>query len=583
MTLHKLPIVLTEFIAMPMLSKNSRINKTSGQKKRVNWVAMALPLAITVGCAGPNSEIIDYTLSKAEHQALVAAEQKLMAAKETVATAAPVTVAPLAPLESKQMAEPALAAALPALDDESMLEIDKPFIVKRATPRSGKRVEIGEADDQVNLEVVSTKSRSLAPDPSASASTTGEPSISAAKPMVKPAKDSTAKLDKEAMDLEQYGVPVLAESEPKLARARARTIDPTRLGFTPSIYTTAGIGVSRMNPDTSAAPGFDTNDNVDPSGQVALGVDIARFLSLEVHSADFGSTSLTPSGRVNFHVNGVSALVYAGRNLDRFRRRGLNAYARVGFNRIENSPVGSNVPFIEQSTNRASFGLGAEYTTRWGIGLRADVTAFDGDVQYGQVGLLYRLASKPRVLPKLAAATPAEAPKLPAPNLPVAKKSNHYPELASTIPALAAAKDAQPSPQSSELTLPGYTNNYQTGSHNGGGCSGLNGTLPDVTFLRGSANLTEGATRALDDIANTLSDCSDREIVVSAHTDNAGSAIDNNRLSKMRARTVAVYLSQRGIDKNRMRAVAFGESRPIASNASSEGRKRNRRVELEVR
>jgi|GEM_PF-6379622 len=80
---------------MPMLSKNSRINKTSGQKKRVNWVAMALPLAITVGCAGPNSEIIDYTLSKAEHQALVAAEQKLMAAKETVATAAPVTVAPL--------------------------------------------------------------------------------------------------------------------------------------------------------------------------------------------------------------------------------------------------------------------------------------------------------------------------------------------------------------------------------------------------------------------------------------------------------------------------------------------------------
>ena len=51
----------------------------------------------------------------------------------------------------------------------------------------------------------------------------------------------------------------------------------------------------------------------------------------------------------------------------------------------------------------------------------------------------------------------------------------------------------------------------------------------------------------------------------------------------MRARTVAIYLGRRGVSMNRMRAVAYGESRPIASNDSPDGRMRNRRVELEVR
>jgi len=114
-------------------------------------------------------------------------------------------------------------------------------------------------------------------------------------------------------------------------------------------------------------------------------------------------------------------------------------------------------------------------------------------------------------------------------------------------------------------------------------CSRLNGTINNVNFYNGSADLTRAASKELNSIAHTLNGCVDRQIVVSAHTDNSGSAFANDRLSKMRARTVALYLGRRGVDINRIRAVAYGESSPVASNESADGRRRNRRVELEIR
>jgi len=87
----------------------------------------------------------------------------------------------------------------------------------------------------------------------------------------------------------------------------------------------------------------------------------------------------------------------------------------------------------------------------------------------------------------------------------------------------------------------------------------------------------------LSDVAYKLSGCGDRRMTISAHTDNAGSAIYNNSLSKARARSVVKFLAIQGIDVNRIRAVAFGESQPIESNNTAEGRAANRRVDLIVR
>ena len=120
------------------------------------------------------------------------------------------------------------------------------------------------------------------------------------------------------------------EAEPKLAAA----FDLNKQGFTPGVYASAGLGVSRINPDTSAAPSFDIADNVAAAGQVTVGVDVLKNLSVEVHSADFGSTALSPEGRVNFHINGVSALLYAGKAAGRYRRNGWNGYAPVSYTHL---------------------------------------------------------------------------------------------------------------------------------------------------------------------------------------------------------------------------------------------------------
>ncbi len=545
---------------MQMLSTISRIKTANAVKAQRRWIAVALPLAITVGCA--KSDIIDYTISPAEYAALTI---------------------PAAPATEN---EPVLAAALPDVETNEGGLHDTAMLAKTDAPNSAQIV-LASAPPKLPVPAEPVMPEALPDDAKiVMAEKATFASAAAAELANSKLEETVAALDAKVSALEATQLEALkpetkpeAETpvEPDLASAIDRAIDVNRFGFTPSIYATAGLGVSRASPDTSAAENFEPNDLTEPAGQAAFGVDVARFLSLEVHSADYGSTSLTPEGRINTHVNGVSALIYAGKKLDRFRRQGLNGYARIGFNQIENTPVG-NIPFLERTTNQASFGVGAEYTTRFGIGFRADLVAYDGDVQYGQLGLLYRLASKPKIHPKLAVVT--EKP---------ASSESDIPELNAARPAMKKdlmANTDKPTvketlEESLDISVPDYATEY--GSNSGNDCSGLNGTLSNVTFMNGSAQLTFGAIQALNNVAVTLNDCTDRQIIVSAHTDNNGSAAENHGLSKRRARAVAVHLASQGVDKNRMRAVAFGESRPVASNATQEGRSRNRRVELQVR
>ena len=72
-------------------------------------------------------------------------------------------------------------------------------------------------------------------------------------------------------------------------------------------------------------------------------------------------------------------------------------------------------------------------------------------------------------------------------------------------------------------------------------------------------------------------------LTISGHTDNQGSSVSNLRLSKNRAESVAHYLESMGIPRDMMSVVGYGESQPIASNTSSYGRSRNRRVEIKLK
>ncbi|MGO2148986.1 OmpA family protein, partial [Halomonas sp.] len=105
--------------------------------------------------------------------------------------------------------------------------------------------------------------------------------------------------------------------------------------------------------------------------------------------------------------------------------------------------------------------------------------------------------------------------------------------------------------------------------------------LQDVNFEFDSAQLTAQARGVLDGVAERLVNNPDVRVSIEGHTDSRGAAQYNKNLSQRRAESVAAYLAQRGVGANRMRAVGYGEERPVASNDTDAGRAQNRRVEMD--
>ncbi|OCC24047.1 hypothetical protein MB02_09615 [Croceicoccus estronivorus] len=107
--------------------------------------------------------------------------------------------------------------------------------------------------------------------------------------------------------------------------------------------------------------------------------------------------------------------------------------------------------------------------------------------------------------------------------------------------------------------------------------------LPDgVTFAVDSTTISPGFQSTLNQISENLKTYPDSLIDVYGHTDSTGSDTYNQDLSERRARSVADYLSMRGVSSSRIRSQGFGERYPVASNDTAEGRARNRRVEIKI-
>jgi len=104
----------------------------------------------------------------------------------------------------------------------------------------------------------------------------------------------------------------------------------------------------------------------------------------------------------------------------------------------------------------------------------------------------------------------------------------------------------------------------------------------NILFKTGSYQLLRSSYPALNKVIFILNENPDLNLVIEGHTDNEGTEQSNQLLSENRSNTVLNYLKTHGIRETRLKAVAYGQMKPIDTNATPEGRARNRRVELKL-
>jgi outer membrane protein OmpA-like peptidoglycan-associated protein len=104
----------------------------------------------------------------------------------------------------------------------------------------------------------------------------------------------------------------------------------------------------------------------------------------------------------------------------------------------------------------------------------------------------------------------------------------------------------------------------------------------DITFQVAQSMIQGQFISTLDAVSRVFKKYSKTNISITGHTDSDGSNSYNQNLSENRARSVADFISSRGVAPQRMYVQGAGESQPIASNDSSSGKARNRRVEIYI-
>ncbi|MBL8328080.1 MAG: OmpA family protein [Rubrivivax sp.] len=149
---------------------------------------------------------------------------------------------------------------------------------------------------------------------------------------------------------------------------------------------------------------------------------------------------------------------------------------------------------------------------------------------------------------------PAQASPLSLPSLPSGASS-----AAAAAPATAASNDAQACDKALVAALGGQR----------------------VEFAVGSARLLPASQAVLDQVAKAHGGCK-LVVRIEGHTDDRGAAATNQTLSLARASAVRAELIRRGIPADRLVAEGFGSSRPLADNATNEGRQQNRRIEFKA-
>jgi outer membrane protein OmpA-like peptidoglycan-associated protein len=103
-----------------------------------------------------------------------------------------------------------------------------------------------------------------------------------------------------------------------------------------------------------------------------------------------------------------------------------------------------------------------------------------------------------------------------------------------------------------------------------------------LNFASGTTRLTPDSVQTVNDLAAILKAYPTAAVQLEGHTDNTGDAEANKKLSQDRADAVKELLVKGGVDGGRLSTAGYGQEKPVASNATEDGKAKNRRLELVV-
>jgi OmpA-OmpF porin, OOP family len=304
-----------------------------------------------------------------------------------------------------------------------------------------------------------------------------------------------------------------------------------------------------ISPDKDWAPagsaplyGFDVGKNFSPawSGELDLNGSSIKLRDEPGHFHLYGGA--LDVLRVFNRGATFAPYVSLGAGVTRFNpssEQGLSSHT----NFMVQGGVGVFIKLWENADASRSFALRPDIKARW-----TDVNSSPVDLLY-VLGLTFTFGPGRAPPPAAVAAPPAPPPPPPPP----AKPASRCPE---TPPGVAV--DEYGCPIKGDVVLEG------------------------VNFETDSAVLTAASKPILDQVAKGLREHPRLRIEVQGHTDSTGSARHNLGLSERRADAVRDYLKSQGVPAAQMTAKGFGETQPVASNATAEGRAKNRRVVMHV-
>lgn len=315
------------------------------------------------------------------------------------------------------------------------------------------------------------------------------------------------------------------------------------------VYGGGALGASRLSPETDNT-GYRVSDDSDAGYKFFGGIRINERIQFETSFNRLGEA------QVAFNSGAAAAIDYDVFSFDMLYRLPefidvpFHTFGILGLTALDND---STVRVEKAATVQLKAGVALEYPMRNDWALRGTVEKFSGDTAFFSAGVVRYIGEDERPQPfDLAGLSDVSAPAVDSDGDGVPDISDRCPD---TMAGLKVDAD---------------------------GCGIFNRSFTSITFKTNSTELTGQARGVLDGLALELKKVPHISVEVQAHTDDVGTASYNVWLSTKRAEAIITYLVDRGVSGKRLTPKGYGETQPVATNDTTEGRALNRRAQFHI-